>query len=189
VQTNKTPFKMKRLFFGLLFGFLFNLSFAQSLPDFDAIKLDKKEDFNLTADNAALQAADFLLSTPLEKDNINRLKSLQYIIKWMSGTPDYSFTLDEQATKFAKKNDDLLGLYMAAMTKYVLENKADSKDQNKIKLNAVKLIIAYARDEKNKVKINSELKKAIEADEKGQLSEYLNIKLSAQNKGSGYMMV
>lgn len=166
---------MKRLIFGLLFGLLSDISFAQTLPDFDVIKLEKKEDFNSSADNAALQASNFLLSTPLEKNNIDRLKSLQYIIEWMSGTPDYSFTLDEQATKFAKKNDDLLGLYMAAMTKYVLENKADSKDQNKIKLNAVKLIIAYAKEEKNKVKINSELKKAIEADEKGQLSEYLKI--------------
>lgn len=74
-----------------------------------------------------------------------------------------------------KKNDDLLALYMAAMTKHVLENKADSKDQNKIKLNAVKLIVAYAKDEKNKVKLNAELKKAIEADQKGQLKEYLKI--------------
>ncbi len=88
----------------------------------------------------------------------------------MSGTPDYNFTLDEQATKFAKRNDDLLGLYMAAMTKYVLENKADYKDQNKIKLNAVKFIIAYASDDKNKVKINSELKNAIESNDKEQLS-------------------
>lgn len=166
---------MKKLIFGLLFGLLSNISFAQNLPDFDAINLEKKEDFNSTADNAALQTADFLLSTPLVKNNIDRLKSLQYIIKWMSGTPDYNFTLDGQATKFAKKNDELLGLYMAAMTKYVLENKIESKDQNKIKLNAVKLIIIYAKDEKNKVKINNELKKAIEADDKGQLSEYLKI--------------
>jgi hypothetical protein len=166
---------MKRLFLGLLLGFLFNCSFAQSLPALEGIRLEKKEDFNSTADNAALQASDFLLSTPLDKNNVDRLKSLQYVIKWMSGTPHYTFSLDEQATKFAKKNDDLLGLYMAAMTKYVLENKADARDQNKIKLNAVKLIVAYARDERNKVKIGSELKKVMEADDKGQLSEYLKI--------------
>lgn len=165
---------MKRLIFIIIFGLFISSSFAQTLPDFDAIKLDKREDFNAAADNAALQASNFLLSTALEKNNLDRLKSLEYVIKWMSGTPDYSFTLDEQATKFAKKNDDLLGLYMAAMAKYVLENKEDSKDQNKIKLNAVKLIIEYAKNEKNKVKLNSELKKAIEADNKGQLAEYLN---------------
>jgi len=166
---------MKKLIFGILFGFLFHVSFAQILPGLEDIILEKKEDFNSAADNAALQSASFLLSAPMEKNNIDRLKALQYIIKWMTGTPDYSFTLDEQATKFAKKNDDLLGLYMAAMTKYVLENKSDSKDQNKIKLNAVKFIITYAKVEGNKVKINSELKKAIEADENGRLSEYLKI--------------
>jgi len=166
---------MKKIAFGLLFGLVSSVTFAQTIPDFDAIKLNKKEDFNATADDAALQASNFLLSTPLEKDNLDRLKSLQYIIKWMSGTPDYMFELDEQATKFAKKNEDLLGLYMAAMTKYVLENKADSKDQSKIKLNAVKSVVVYAKDEKNKVKINGELKKAIEADANGQLSAYLKI--------------
>ncbi len=164
---------MKQFMIAVIFGLLAQFSFAQTLPDFDGIPLEKKEDFNATADNAALQAANFLLNTPLEKNNLDRLKSMQYVIKWMSGTPDFSFTLDAQATKFAKKNDDLLGLYMAAMTKFVLENKADSKDQNKIKLNAIKLIIAYAKEEKNKVKINGELKKLIEADEKGQLGEYL----------------
>ena len=166
---------MKRLIFGILFGFLFQFSFAQIVPGLEDIILEKKEDFNSAADNAALHSANFLLSTPLEKNNIDRLKALRYVIKWMSGTPDYGFTLDEQATKFTKKNDDLLGLYMAAMTKYVLENKSDSKDQNKIKLNAVRLIINYAKVEGNKVKINSELKKAIEADENGRLSEYLKI--------------
>jgi hypothetical protein len=166
---------MKRIIFALLFGLVSNFSFSQTLPDFDGIKLETKEDFNSAADNAALRASDFLLSTPLEKNNIDRLKSLQYVIKWMSGTPEYSFTLDEQATKFAKKNDDLLGLYMAAMTKYVLENKADSKDQNKVKLNAVRLIVAYAKDENNKVKISSELKKVIAAEGNGKLSEYLKI--------------
>ena len=166
---------MKKIIFVLLFGLLSGISIAQNLPDYDAIKLDRKEDFNATADSAALQASNFLFSTPLDKNNLDRLKSIQYIIRWMTGTPDYSFTLDEQATKFAKKNDDLLSQYKAAMTKYALENKADAKDQNKVKLNAVKLIIAYVKDEKNKVKLNAELKKAIEADDKGQLSAYLKI--------------
>lgn len=166
---------MKKIILGLLIGLFSYTVSAQTLPNYDAIKLEKKEDFNEMANDAALKASNFLLSTPLEKDNLDRLKSVQYVIKWMSGSPDYTFSLDEQATKFAKKNNDLLGVYMAAMTKYVLENKADAKDQNKIKLNAVKLIIAYAKDEKNKVKLNSELKKVIEADEKGRLAEYLKM--------------
>lgn len=166
---------MKKFFFGFFLGLICNFGIGQTLPDFGSIKLDAKEDFNMAADDAALKASSFLLSTPLDPKDIDRINSIQYIIKWMSGTPDYNFTLDEQATKFAKKNNDLLSLYMAAMTKYVLENKESAADQNKIKLNAVKIIIEYAKDPKNNVKINSELKKAIQADDKGELSEYLKI--------------
>jgi len=166
---------MKHLLFSILLFLTVNNVFSQSLPKYDEIKLETKEDFNDAANNAALQASNYLLSTPMDSKSIDRLKSLQFIIKWMSGTPDFSFTLDEQATKFAKNNDDLLGLYMAAMTKYVLENKTESKNQNKIKLNAVKLIIQYSKDIKNNVKINKELKKAIEADEDGKLEDYLKI--------------
>jgi hypothetical protein len=166
---------MKRLLFAAIFCFAVCASFAQSLPDFESIQLDRKEDYDSAANQAAWQAANYLLTTPLVKDNIPRLKSIQYIIRWMTGTPDYSFVLDEKATKFAKKSNDLLGLYMAAMTKYVLENKADSKDQEKIKLNALKMVIAYARNEQSKVKITSELKKAMAAEEKGELEAYLNI--------------
>jgi len=166
---------MRKFIFGLFIVMLVASSHAQNVTNFENIKLETREDYNPAANAAALQASNFLLLTPLDANNVDRLKALQYIIRWMTGTPDYSFELDAQATKFAKKNDDLLGLYMAAMTKFVLENKADSKDQDKIKLNAVRLIIEYAREPKNKVKPNKELKKAMEAEEKGQLTEYLKM--------------
>jgi hypothetical protein len=166
---------MKSLILLFFLGLFCKLSFAQNLPDFSSIKLDAKEDYTSTANDAALQAANYILSSPIDNKNNDRLKSIAYTIRWMQGTPDYNFTLDEQTTKFAKKNDDLLALYMAAMVKYVLENKEDSKDQNKIKLNSVKLILSYSRDPKNNVKINKELKNLIEADSKGQLAAYLKL--------------
>lgn len=166
---------MRKTLLVLIFGMIAFTGFSQSLPDFDAIPLEKKEDFNSTANDAALQAAKFLFSTPVEKDNLDRLRCTQYVIKWMSGSPDYHFVLDEKAVRFAKKNTDLLALYMAAMTKFVLENKSDAEDQDKIKLHAVKMIVDYAKDEKNNVKLNAELKKAIKADENGELAKYVGI--------------
>ncbi len=148
---------------------------TQTLPDYESIKLEVKSDYNENANNAALQAANHLLGTPLEKDDIARLRSAQYLIKWMTGSPDYTFALDEQATRFTKKNSDLLILYMAAMSKYVLENKTDAADAVKVKINSLKLIAQYAKDPKNKVKQTSELKKLIEADEKGELNAYLKL--------------
>jgi hypothetical protein len=52
---------MKRLFFICLIGLISTTSFAQSLPDFDAIQLNVKEDYDSVADNAALQAANYCL--------------------------------------------------------------------------------------------------------------------------------
>ena len=174
------PIKMKKVIFLVLFGFLSSVSIAQNLPDFDAIKLEVKDDYTSAADNAALIASNYILSTPLQKNNLDRLKSLQYIIRWMTGTPSYSFTIDESATKFARKNEDLLGLYLASMTIFVLENKADAQDQDKIKLNAIKHVLGFVKDEKNNVRINSELKKLMEADAKGELAAYLKLVLPTE---------
>ncbi len=165
---------MKKLILAISFAILAQVSIAQSIPDFSLIELQKKEDFDEGANNAALKAANYLFSTAILDDNeLNRLRCTQYVIRWMSGSPDYSFTIGENIIKFSKKSDNFLGLYMAAMTKYALENKEYSKDQTKIKLNAFKIIIAYVKGIGSDFKINKELKKAIAAEENGTLEDFL----------------
>ncbi len=148
--------------------------YAQSLPDYQSIRLEKPADYAL-ADSSALLASTYLLTTPLVKDNIGRLKSMQFLIKWMGGTPDYTFSLDGPVTKISSGNVDIMGVYLAAMVKFCLENKSQSKDQKAIKLNAVKTLLAYCSDPAHGVKIKGELKKAMEADEKGELEKYLAV--------------
>lgn len=162
---------MKKIFSITLItiGLFFNQSFAQQeLPDFENIKLDQKSDYK-QADSAALKASTYLLSTPFEKDNIHRLHALSFVIKWMSGTPDFSFTLDEDAIKTVKGNEALIGLYMAAMTKYALENRSLSKDTKAIKLNSLILLLNYCENTNNNIKMTKQLKKLSEAKAKGQL--------------------
>jgi hypothetical protein len=134
---------------------------SQNLPDISSIKLDKKEDFNSIANDAALKVSDYLLTTPIEKDNAARLAAGVYLIKWMTGTPAYYFSLDEDAAELAKKNDDLFMVFMAAMTKYVLENPSNADDVKKVKLNSIKTLIKYAKNPKNNVNLNSDLTKTI----------------------------
>lgn len=162
---------MKKLIFAALL-LCFNNSFSQTLPDFDEIKLDKGPDYQV-AEPDVMKAADYILSTPFEKNDMNRLKSLQFIIKWMTGTPDYTFGLDETVSKLMKGNDELLGIYMACMTKYCLENKASSKDGKVVKLNSVKLLLAYCENPDNKMKMTKQLKKLSEANQKGELEKEL----------------
>jgi hypothetical protein len=154
----------------VLLSFVTNFLFAQTNTNYDNVKLEQASDYVL-ADSFAIEAANFLFATPFEKDNLQRLKSLSFVIRWMTGTPDYSFTLDEVASKIIKGNDDLLGLYMAAMTKFVLENKALSKDQKIIKLNALITVLNYCEDPNNNIKRTKQLKKLSEAKAKGQLEQ------------------
>lgn len=149
-----------------------NNCISQTLPNFDEIKLELAADYK-TAEPAVLQSAGYILSVPFEKNDLNRLKSLQLIIKWMTGTPDYSFTLDNVATKIAKGNDDLIGLYMVCMTKYCLENSSTAKDQKAVKLNSIKLLLAYCENENNKMKMTKQLKKMSEANKNGELEKEL----------------
>jgi hypothetical protein len=166
---------MKKLALCITFVVAFTLVQAQNQPNYQTIKLETKEDFNEAANTAALQAANYLFSTAINT-NIDRLDALQFVIKWMTGTPTYSFTLDNAATKFAKNDYNLLGLYMAAMVKYVLENKEQANNQNNIKLNALQLVINYAKNTSNNVPLNKEFKKAIKAADDGSLKDYLGIK-------------
>ncbi|HTE24030.1 hypothetical protein [Flavitalea sp.] len=160
---------MKTISF-IILAFFTTSSFAQSSPNYDDVELTQASDYKI-ADSFALQASNFLFATPFEKNNIQRLKSLSFIIKWMSGTPDYSFTLDEVATKLTKGSDDLLGLYMAAMTKYSLENKESSKDQKLVKLNSLTILLNYCENANNNIKMTKQLKKLSEAKAKGQLEQ------------------
>ena len=166
-----TKIKMKKIIL-LISLFWFNSSFSQTPLNYDEIRLENSSDY-AAADSFALAASNFLLSTPFEKDSPDRLKSLQFIIKWMTGTPDYSFSLDNTASKILKDSDDLLGLYMACMTKFCLENKASSKDKKLIKLNSMKLLLAYCENPENNIKMTRQLKKISEANKKGELEKEL----------------
>ncbi len=145
---------------------------AQTLPNFDLIKLDKTSDYKL-AEPFVLQTSTYLLSVPYKKDNPDRNNSLQFISKWMNGTPDYSFGLVGINEKIGKDNYDILGVYMAAIAKYTLENKVAAKDPKVANLNAMNMLLDYCEHKENNLKMSKQLKKLSEAREKGQLEQSL----------------
>lgn len=156
----------------IIFTLLFSIrTFAQSPPNFDAIKLEKAPDYKL-AEPYALQTANYLLSTPFKKEDKDVMNSLRFMGKWMNGTPDYSFSVADMVDKIGRDND-LLGLYMISKAKYILENKANAKDPKLVKLNAVILLLNYCSKKENLVRMTKQLKKLAEAKEKGELEKAL----------------
>jgi hypothetical protein len=162
---------MKKLFLILLL-FCLNKSFAQTLPDFDTIKLELGPDYKAAEPSATL-AANYILSVPYDKKNQDRVKSVRFIVKWMSGTPDYSFKLDKLASKLMNDNTEVLPIYMACMTKYCTENKEMSKDAKSVDLNTVKLLLTYCENANNKMKMTKQLKKLSVANKNGELEKAL----------------
>lgn len=154
----------------ILFAFCSSFTYAQTLPNFDLIKLEKTADYK-AADPFVLQTATYLLATPIKKDSPDRLNALRFISKWMSGTPDHSFVFGGEDAGIYKDNNDVLGVYMAAMAKYTLENKEASKDAKLVKLNAITLLLNYCENKDNNIRMTKQLRKLAEAKAKGTLEQ------------------
>src|SRR5690349_5019108 len=127
----------------IAFFLLLAIPFVSQGQDFSSLKsleFKSKEDYK-QHESTILEMSSYVLSVPIDNANTNRLIALQTIIKWMSGTPDYQFGIDAAVEPLMKKNDEIIGLYMAAMTKYSLSNKEMAADQNAVKLGSFTLLL------------------------------------------------
>jgi hypothetical protein len=147
---------------------------SQDYSKLKEVELKQKEDYT-KAEDKILECSKYVLTTPMEDDNTNRNNALQFLFRWMDGTPDYTFTLDETVGKIAQTSDALLGVYMACMCKYVLENKDKAKDEKEVKYNSVLMLIDYSSDPNNKVEITGELENLIKAKDEHRLKEYIKV--------------
>lgn len=148
-------------------------SYSQQLPDFTKIPLTRASEYK-AAEPSVLRAAVYVLSMPFSKDDHSRIRCVKFILKWMTGTPDYIFTFGESKTRYFKNQSDLMGLYMAAMSKYALENPASAKDQNTVGVNAMVAVLTYSNNPTNNINMTQPMKRLWEANEEGKLSEALN---------------
>jgi hypothetical protein len=152
-----------------------NVSYAQNFSNLDTIQLQEKSDYSKN-DSVALACANFLLNTPVDVNDANRNNSARFLIRWMSGTPDYTFNIDESVGKVTQSNSMLLGIFLASATKYMLENKEQSKDANAVKFNSFLIYAQYCENPSNKLEQTKEIKKLIKAKDSNTLREYLKIK-------------
>jgi hypothetical protein len=157
----------------LFFGFVMGCN-SQDYSKLKDIELKEKEDYT-KAEARILECSKYILTTPMDDENTNRINALQFIFRWMDGTPDYTFTLDETVGKIAQTSDALLGVYMACMCRYVLENKDKAKDEKDVKYNSVLLLIDYSKDPNNKVEVSGELENLIKAKDEHRLKEYIKV--------------
>jgi len=146
--------------------------FSQTLPEFDKVKLNSESDCQ-AADPVVLTATDYILATPFDKSSTDQKKALRFILKWIEGTPDYTFDIEEKLGSIFQENQALAGIYMACMAKFCLENKAASKSAIAVKVNSVVMMLKYAEKPGNNIEMTDSLKRLIDANNKGELSSEL----------------
>ena len=171
-KTLPNPCVMKIRLPFILALFLSITSFAQS--PYSTIKLETTADYKV-AEPAVLKATNYLFASKFDKEDLERLYAIEFIMKWMGGTPDFTFELSENFTKPFLDDTDLLGFYMGAVAKFALEHKAQAKEINVVNLNAAKMIVEYSSKPGNNLKQTGELKKMATALKKGELEKYFGI--------------
>jgi len=140
----------------------------------DTIQFKVKGDYS-KFEPLVLESVNLLLKSPINENsnNLTNLKAIQFMMKWMEGTPDYQFNIDESMVKATKSNKSLLGVFLASMVKYCIENK--TTEIKSIKYNSFLVFLKYCEDSKNNVKLDKELKSLIKAKDNNSLKAYLKI--------------
>ncbi|WP_166963856.1 hypothetical protein [Yeosuana marina] len=151
---------MKKIILVAIIILACNLSFAQNFSELAKYEFESVESYKSEEANV-LMCANYLFTNPSNEAELNRLNSIQYIMKWMMGTPDYTFDIGKKAIELTKGNSDLLGLYMAAMSKVVIENNGEVLSSDDIYNKAEKILVEYCSNVKNKMKPSKKIKKLI----------------------------
>lgn len=115
------------------------------------------------AESQVLECANFLFENSAKKEELKRANAKKYILNWMQGTPDYTFELASEVLDLTKGNPELLGLYMAAMSKLVIENTGTSLSSSELYNRSEKLLVDYCANENNEIKPSKKIKKLIKA--------------------------
>ena len=161
---------MKALFSILLCFTTFGV-FSQNTSQYDNIPLNSAVTYR-KAEPQVILAADYVYSSPVDKENINRKNAVAFIMKWMAGTSDYSFGMDETISKIAGGDNEVLGMYFVCLTKYALA-KGKGVDREELKYNAYVMLATFCENPNNNYKPKGEVKKMIDAKNQGKLKEFL----------------
>jgi hypothetical protein len=149
-------------------------SFSQDFAQYESIPMSTAAEFRRAEPQVAL-AADFVYNVPIDKTNLNRKNALSFIIKWMRGTSDYSFVVDESLKKITYNDQDLASVYFACLAKSALQKGKDA-DRDEIRTYSYILFATYCENPENNYVPKGEMRKLVDAKNKGQMKEYLETK-------------
>ncbi|MEN8228314.1 MAG: hypothetical protein ABFS38_09190 [Bacteroidota bacterium] len=151
---------MKTSLFVLCFLFASISLSAQDYSNLSQIELKKAEDYSLQ-ESKVEESTDFILSQPYKINQQNKLYCIQYILKWMEGTPDHTFNIGEDFVNFCGNDTELSTVYLASLAKSAVDEGVMDKSSEGLSSNAKGVFLDYCEKPENKVKKNRAIKKAL----------------------------
>jgi len=164
---------MKKLFFTLLAVIAGQIAFSQNIPPVEGVRMETAQDYR-NADSAVVQVSRYFLSIPIDQDNNTRLKAGVFLTRWMYGSPDCNFDPGQKMLKYINSDVDLLTVYYCCFSLFTIHYPS-VKDPKTVELNAAKQFVAYLNKPSNHVTLTRQLKKMVDADEKGELKSFLKL--------------
>lgn len=154
------PNTMKKLFVLQLLFIIPLCLFAQDYSQLSEIKLNIADDYK-NNEAKVMDCANFILSQPYEINEMNKVYCLQFIMRWMEGTPDYTFSIGADFVDLCKEDVKLGSLYMVSLSKAALSNKEQDKTPEDFNSAAKNIFLDYCANPDNNVKKNKGIKKAL----------------------------
>ncbi|MFI0429160.1 hypothetical protein [Mariniflexile sp. HMF6888] len=151
---------MKNIILTLVASMVLACSLAQNFSELASYEFKTPESYK-TGESQVLLCANYLFSHPANAAELDRLSAIKYILNWMMGTPDYTFAIGASATELTKGSDELFGLYMAALSKVVLEHTGEALPNGDIYNHAEKLLVDYCAVADNQIKPSKKIKKLL----------------------------
>ena len=104
---------------------------------------------------------NYILSTPVDDKNINRKYAIEAMKRWMAKTPNYIYHVDKNVAKILDKKGDVLSVFIAAMTKFSIENPEQGNDTKAVAQYAWNTTLDYIANKSNNIQLTGEIKKMI----------------------------
>lgn len=145
---------------------------SQNFSVYKDFKFSRPEQYR-EHEQMALEASKFILSTKQTQENTERLFAIQFMMKWMEGTPDHNLEIKPWLAGIMKADQFLYPVGLAALTRVALDEKYENVSEEKFQLEAANLIADYISNKEYGIRARSTAKKFMQAREEGKLTEFI----------------
>jgi hypothetical protein len=161
--------KMKIILIGFVFCFCGKV-FAQDFEVPSPYVFKKAEDYK-QYEKDIIAAEKWLEATPFNEQVEKRKEVSAFVMKWIAGSPTVYVMVNKEATDLCEKNPNLLMIFMAACSRYVLENNYSTDVKGKYKFAIERMIEVYKNNKG--VEKDKRMDKLVKAQDSGKLDQWL----------------